>query len=114
MIEERLKEAGITILSGEDFLVSLGRPAVYVNARIAKLATEKRVAWGYMCSIDISLTQNVYLVRSPDKEVPAATWDTGIVGIFSDVAAIRQKIEETVSSFISAHQVANEPEPIKK
>jgi hypothetical protein len=114
LVESKLKAAGIIVLSGDDFLVAPGRPAVYINARIAKLATEQGVSWGYMGSIDISLTQNVYLVRSPDKEIPAATWNTGIIGIFPDVDTMRRKIEEAMVSFISAYQAANEPEPIKK
>jgi hypothetical protein len=110
LMVKKLQGAGIRVNAEEDFIFSPGRPAVYLNAEISKLVTQEGAVWGYLCSLDIALTQNVYLVRSPEQAVPAATWETGFLGLFPDMASIRKIVEQAIDTFIHAYQLANKSE----
>jgi len=108
LVEAHIRRAGIKVLSGEDFSFALGRPAIYVNAQISKLRTQQGNAWGYLCSVEVALTQDSYLVRSPQIMVPAATWKSDIIGIFPDLKTIRDKITGALDAFVDAYQSANQ------
>ena len=107
LVEARIRRAGMKVLSGEDFSFALGRPAIYVSAKISTLRTQEGRAWGYLCSTEVALTQDSFLVRSPQITVPAATWKTDIIGIFPDLKTIRDKITGALDAFVDAYQSAN-------
>jgi hypothetical protein len=108
LVEVHIRKARMKVLSGEDFSFALGRPAIYVSAKISTLRTQEGKAWGYLCSTEVALTQDSYLVRSPQIMVPAATWKTDIIGIFPDLKTIREKITGALDAFVDAYQSANE------
>jgi hypothetical protein len=103
-VELMLRTAGIKILSKEEWFDEEGSPFLHVNANVLKLPATRE----YVYSVNISLKQTVYPIRTPMEISGAATWSVGgIVGITPDLGKIRASVKEQVAEFIKAYLSVN-------
>ncbi len=104
-IEERLRQAGIRILTLEETAKTPGEPYLYVNLNISF------AKGGEICSysVDAALIQNVTLVRSPRQTTYAVTWSTGGVGLIAkkSLSELKESVEEIADIFAKAFLSVN-------
>jgi hypothetical protein len=104
-IEQKLRSAGIAVLSEEALPKAAGMPYLYCN-----IFTYKDDTGIYAYHITLELKQMVCLIRKPALKQSAATWKIaggGIVGI-NKVKDIRDFIEDYADKFITAYKTANQ------
>jgi hypothetical protein len=102
--ELKLKSAGISVLTREEFLKLSGHPYLYVSVNISVLKTQ---ITRYLFYIRIELNQEVVLVRAPDTKVSTVTWSAGGWGIDFSLDNIRQTVKTQVDRFINAYLAEN-------
>jgi hypothetical protein len=100
-VEERLRAAGIRVLTQEEAVKAPGEPYLYVNVNISFAKGEEEIC---SYSIDVALIQNVTLVRIPKQTGYAVTWSTGGVGLIGkkSLSELKGTIEEIVDIFVKA------------
>ena len=100
-LEERLRAAGIRVLTQEEAVKAPGEPYLYVNVNISFAKGEEEIC---SYSIDVALIQNVTLVRIPKQAGYAVTWSTGGVGLIGkkSLSELKGTIEEIVDIFVKA------------
>jgi hypothetical protein len=106
-VEEKLRAAGIKILSEAELTKSPGMPYLYVN--IFTFRDEDIYAY----HITLELKQMVSLVRKPAVKQSVATWKIsggGTVGALK-LATIRTAVGEYINAFIKAYFAANPKTP---
>ncbi len=104
-LENRLRAAGITVLGESER--ARGMPTLFLNLSLAD-ADEAQTAFVY--SLDLTLSQEVRLVRAPNIRVNSATWKSaGAVGVVEadKVASLRDASNQAVDTFIAAYRAAN-------
>jgi hypothetical protein len=104
-VEVKLRQAGIRVLSKEEWLSTAGAPYLYVNIQTAK--NNLRL---YAVSVSIDLRQDVTLVREPSLRRLVATWSTpGVLGTVGShkLATVRDDVRDLVDQFINAYLAAN-------
>ena len=99
--EEKLRSAGIKVLTQEEAVKTPGEPYLYVNININFAKGEEEVC---SYSIDIALIQNVTLVRNPKQTSYAVTWSTGGVGMIGkkSLGELKESVDEIVEIFVQA------------
>jgi hypothetical protein len=104
-VELQLRQYGIPVLTEEQRLETPGYPYLYVNVNIIR-NTELLV---YAFSIELTLEQDVILTRHPQTAIPAATWNSGSVGLVGGarVQSIRDGVKNHVNKFINLYLSAN-------
>ena len=105
--EEKLRAAGIKILSETELTKSPGMPYLYVNIFTFK---DEDI---YAYHITLELKQMVSLVRKPSVKQSVATWKIsggGTVGALK-LATIRTAVGEYINAFIKAYFAANQKTP---
>jgi len=112
-VEMHLRKHGIKVLCEEERLRAAGRPHLYVNVK--PLIGEK---YG-ICAIayDISLKQDVRLVREPLKKCVASTWNRSAVSLTGTSVlanAVKLNLSVYIDEFISECVAASTPHPAKK
>jgi len=105
-VEERLRTAGIRVLTQEEAVKAPGEPYLYVNVNISFAKGEEGIC---SYSIDVALIQNVTLVRIPKQASYAVTWSTGGVGLIGNksLSELKGTIEEIVDIFIKSFLSVN-------
>jgi hypothetical protein len=105
-IEDKLRAAGIKVLTQEEAAQTPGEPYLYVNINVTLPKGEEAVC---SYSIDFALIQNVTLVRNPKQTTYAITWSTGGVGLIGkkSLGELKESVEELVEIFIKAHSSVN-------
>ena len=105
-IEDRVRAAGIRVLTQEETTKTPGEPYLYVNINVT-LSKEDEAPCAY--SIDIALIQNVTLIRNPKQTAYAVTWSTGGVGLIGrkSLSELNEITREIVDIFIKAFSDAN-------
>lgn len=105
-IEERVRAAGIKVLTQEEAANTPGEPYLYVNVNVT-LPKAEEPSCSY--SIDLTLIQNVTLIRNPKQATYAVTWSTGGVGLIGRKALseLKESVEEMVDIFIKAYLSVN-------
>jgi len=100
-IEEKLREAGINVLTQEEATRTPGEPYLYVNVNVTFSKGEEEVC---SYSMDIALIQNVTLARDPKQTTYAVTWSTGGVGLIGkkSLSDLRESVRDLVDIFIKA------------
>jgi hypothetical protein len=100
-VEERLRSAGIRVLTQEEAVKAPGEPYLYVNINISFAKGEEGIC---SYSIDVALIQNVTLVRIPKQASYAVTWSTGGVGLIGkkSLSELKGSVEEIVDIFVKA------------
>jgi hypothetical protein len=112
-VEMHLRKHGIKVLCEEERLRSAGRPYLYINVK--PLIGEK---YG-ICAIayDISLKQDVRLVREPSKKCVASTWNRSAVSLTGTSVlanAVKLNLSVYIDEFISECVAAGTPHSAKK
>ena len=106
-VEEKLRTAGIKILSEAELTKSPGMPYLYVNIFTFK---DEDI---YAYHITLELKQMVSLVRKPAVKQSVATWKIsggGTVGALK-LSTIRTTVGEYINAFIKAYFAANPKTP---
>ncbi|MCU0594337.1 MAG: hypothetical protein MUC98_02580 [Desulfobacterota bacterium] len=102
-VELKLHQAGIRVLSGDEWEKTPGKPYLQVWPRVLKGG----VLGGYIYHITVEFKQHVSLVRTADIKVFAATWSTEHMGYTPDLKDIRERMKERVDKFIEAYLSVN-------
>ena len=92
-VAEKLKGAGIGILSNEERLADVRRPYLYVNCHIMYVESIKLASF----SIDVEVHQRVRLANGDTAQ--GLTWAKSYLGIQDKEKAAR-KIREVVANFV--------------
>src|SRR6266704_3096051 len=75
-VELKLRQAGITVLTQQEWLSTAAAPYLYVNVQVFKNS-----AHFYAYSANVELRQRVALVHNPSTSVLATTWSArGTIG----------------------------------
>jgi hypothetical protein len=100
-VDERLRAAGIRVLTQEEAVKALGEPYLYVNVNISFAKGGEEIC---SYSIDVALIQNVTLVRIPKQTSYAVTWSTGGVGLIAkkSLSELKESVEEFADIFVKA------------
>jgi len=104
-VEVKLRQAGIRVLSKEEWLSTAGRPYLYVN-----IQTVKNKQSVYAFSARVELRQSVTLVRQPSLRQLLTTWSTpGYIGTAGSqkLATLRDDVRDLTDQFINAYLAAN-------
>jgi hypothetical protein len=104
--EEKLKAAGIPLLSKAQNFDTPGMPTLYISVSVASSSATD--LWPF--SIDVDLEQQATLKRNPDTFVPTAvTWHVGSIGAVdkSNIRSIRDRVNEQVAKFVNAYFKVN-------
>ena len=102
--EKELEQAGIEVLSHEQWRQTPGRPWLYVSVNTIKYLAS------YFFSVDVQLKQDVSLPREPSILTSSATWEVGSIGfvIAPDLAEkIRGSVAGYVTHFVRDYLTAN-------
>ncbi len=102
-VEQKLRLAGIRVLSKEEWEQEQGRPYLQVWPKVLKGG----VLGGYMYHITVEFKQYVSLVRSPSVQVFGATWSTEHMGYTPELRDIRDRMKDRIDKFIDAYLSVN-------
>ena len=100
-----LTNTGISVVSGNEWLNTPGRPVLYVNVNTHE--TEK---YWYAYDIKIELRQIVYLETNPKVRILSDTWSISITGIanIGTLNVIRHDVGVLVDRFVEAYWMVNQ------
>ena len=104
-VELKLRQAGITVLTRQEWLSTAAAPYLYVNVQAIKNPANL-----YAYSADVELRQRVTLVHNPAVSILATTWSaTGIIGTVGSrrVGLLRENVRDLTDRFINAYLAAN-------
>lgn len=102
-VELKLWQAGIRVLSREEWEQEPGKPYLQVWPRVLKGGVLGR----YIYHITVEFKQYVNLVRSPSVQVFGATWSTEHMGYTPELRDIREKLKERIDKFMDAYLSVN-------
>ena len=102
-VELKLRQAGIRVLSGDEWERAPGKPYLQVWPRVLKGG----VLGGYIYQITVEFKQHVSLVRTSDIKVFAVTWSTEHMGYTPDLKDIRDRMKLLLDRFIDAYLGVN-------
>ncbi len=103
--EEKVRAAGLPLLSQEECWRTPGMPWLYITVAVSP-ATETT----YAATIAADLYQEVQLVRPPALKTFGVTWDAGVhVGTVKreELASVRQRVGALVEQFVADYQAGN-------
>ena len=100
-VEQRLKNAGIVVLSYNDWLKTAGRPMLYVNVN-----THEYEKYWYSYTISLAVQQGVMLETNPKIKTIATTWSIEMTGIanIGTLDSIKTNTAYLVDRFINAYR----------
>lgn len=102
IVESKLKEASIAVLSKEELGEAPGKPLLHVKT-IAAVPADFYI---YTCIL--LFEQSVHLVRQPQIRDRGITWTgKGFLGIDKDLTGFKRLLELSVEEFINAYLAAN-------
>ena len=104
-VELKLCQAGITVLTRQEWLSTAAAPYLYVNVQAIKNPANL-----YAFSVDVELRQRVTLVHNPAVSILATTWSaTGIIGTVGSqkLGSVRDDVRDLTDQFINAYLAAN-------
>ena len=104
-VEDKLRQAGIRVLTQEERDRTPGRPYLFLNINSTKIQGNPPFA---SVAITLELEEQVLLQRG-NTSASAATWSTGTVGTVpaDDVRSIYDRIGDLVDEFINDYLAAN-------
>ena len=108
-VEERLRRAGLRVLSRNERFQAPGQPHLFVRFIDQKRSDMEL----YAISIAVHLVQMVRLARDGKVLVPAETWGmTGVVSVGAkELQSVRTLVGEYVDMFVEAAEAANPAKP---
>jgi len=103
-VEERLRAAGLRVVSGQAWMGTPGRPILYININLHET---DRYAFAY--NTGISVEQLVRLDTNPAVKTVASTWSLNMTGNVNvgNLSIVRESIRILLDRFIQAHGIAN-------
>jgi hypothetical protein len=103
-VEQKLRESGIRVVEGNDWLAIRGRPVLCVNVNTHE--TEK---YWYAYDIKLELRQLAVLEANPQVKTLAGTWSISITGLanIGNLYLIRQDVGGLMARFVGAYKMAN-------
>jgi hypothetical protein len=106
IMEEKVKQAGLILLSREAWRNTPGTPLLYANVNLSKAKTKDGVR---ACSINLCLAQRANMERDPTLRTLARTWQAGIVGQVgeADLEVVVSQVGTLVDYFLSEVQAAS-------
>jgi hypothetical protein len=106
-VEQRLRRAGLRVFTPDQAMASVGRPTLELRVNIVRPPDAPQL---YIYSVDLSLRQQIRLVRDRTIESYAVTWsenrEVGSVGA-TRLSAVRDAVRARVDQFVTAWQTAN-------
>jgi hypothetical protein len=105
-MEEKVKRAGLVLLSREAWQNTPGTPLLYANVNLSKAKTKDGVR---ACSINLCLAQRTNLERDPTLRSLGRTWQAGIVGLVgdADMEVVVSQVGTLVDYFLSEVRAAS-------
>jgi hypothetical protein len=104
-IEQKLRSAGIKVLTPKEWVQEIDRPILNTYLMIHKFPQEN--IRGFIYQVHVGLAQQVMSLRDPAIVQIAETWSTGYTGTTPDSQTIREKISELVDRFINTYLSVN-------
>jgi hypothetical protein len=103
-VEQKLRESGLRVVEGNDWLAIPGRPALYVN-----INTHETEKYWYAYDIRMELRQLAVLEANPQVKTLAATWSISITGLanIGNLNLIRQDVGVLAGRFVQAYKMVN-------
>jgi hypothetical protein len=103
-IEQRLRQAGIRVLTSDEWLKTPGRPILYVNVN-----THENEKYCFAYDIRIELQQIVSIDSNPKIKALASTWTMNITGSanIGTLNVIRDNILYLTDCFAEAYKSVN-------
>jgi hypothetical protein len=103
-VEQRLRKAGIRVLTKEEWQNTPGSPYLYIN-----VAALKKNYGLYAYAIEVCLNQLVTLIRDQDIQEFAETWETREVGTVGEerLPTVRNSVVAHVDEFIRDYFTVN-------
>ena len=104
-IETQLREAGIHVLTDDEWQAAPGRPWLFIRVRIIR--PDATSAYTYVIALE--LMQRTMLTREPSLETDAMTWTTGAIGTGGGptLTMVRERLHAEVDTFIRAYRAVN-------
>ena len=103
-VEQQLRENGVRVVEGNDWLAIPGRPVLCVNVNTHE--TEK---YWYAYDIKLELRQLAVLEANPQVKTLAGTWSISVTGLanIGNLNLIRQDVGVLVGRFVQAYRAVN-------
>ncbi|MDP2267876.1 MAG: hypothetical protein Q8K46_01790, partial [Deltaproteobacteria bacterium] len=103
-VVQKLREDGIRVVEGNDWLAIPGRPALCVNVNTHE--TEK---YWYAYDIKLELRQLAVLEANPQVKTLAGTWSISVTGLanIGNLNLIRQDVGVLAGRFVQAYRAVN-------
>ena len=103
-VEARLRDRGIRVVSGGDWMKVPGRPVLYIN-----INTHETEKYWYAYDVKLELRQIVYLEANPKTETLANTWSINMTGIanIGNLDIIKSDTMVLVERFVNAYKSVN-------
>ena len=108
-VEIKLKTAGIKALSKNEWLITPGRPMLYLNINFH----EYEKYW-YAYDIKLEISQIVFLERNLLIKTMANTWSINMTGVANvgTLNSVRNNAGKVVDRLIEAYNAANRNSPV--
>jgi hypothetical protein len=102
-VEQRLRAAGLRVVSNQEWLNTPGRPILYVNVNLHET---DRYAFAY--NTGISVEQLVRLDLNPAVKTVASTWSLSMTGNanIGNLDIVAQSVRILLDRFLQAHGAA--------
>lgn len=102
-VEKQLRDAGIRVVSNQEWMGTPGRPILYINVNMHE---KERYAFAY--NSGISVEQLVRLDTNPSVKTVASTWSLSITGNvdIGSLNIVKESIRILVDRFIRAYREA--------
>jgi len=100
-VERKLTEAGIRVLTPEEWQKTPGKPVFYVN-----INTHESEKYWFSYNIKIEVRQVVSLEANPAVKTLAGTWSLNLTGManIGNLKQIRQDLNELTGRFVGAYR----------
>ncbi len=103
-VENRLRAAGIRVLSWDEMMKTPERPMLYVSVN-----THEYEKFWYAYDIRVEVRQLVILVSQPGKPINGATWSVNMTGVMNigQLQALYDNLGLLLDRFIQAYMAVN-------
>ncbi|MCX7816968.1 MAG: hypothetical protein N2317_05625 [Syntrophales bacterium] len=103
-ITNRLNQAGIKVLEGDEWLKIPGRPFLYLN-----INTHETEKYWYAYDIKLELRQLAFLTANPKLQTAVTTWSLNVTGLanIGNIHHIQHDAFVLVDRFVAAYREAN-------
>ncbi len=103
-VEQRLRENGIRIMEGDEWLKIPGRPVLSISVN-----THETERYWYAYDITVELRQLAFLEANPKIKTLASTWSLSATGLanIGNLQVIRNDVGVLAGKFMAAYKMAN-------